>query len=91
MHYKTKIKLDTINRYIQANYKNWVKEYPNIIGAYPGEKFTDDTPTGKYSIVFLVTKKIKDPLEKNSQEFYFRNPWHWEEENTYGYHYMQKN
>ncbi len=69
MHYKTKKKLDIIRTYIQRHYKNWHEEYPNLIGAYPGEKFTEKKATGKYSIVFLVTKKPKNISKEIPKHF----------------------
>lgn len=34
------------------------------MGAYPGEKESDGECTGRYSIVFLVSKKLKNPTKK---------------------------
>ncbi len=69
MHNNTKKKLNSIKKYIQRNYKNWVKEYPNLIGAYPGEKITSGEYTGRYSIVFMVSKKQKKPAKAIPKHF----------------------
>lgn len=74
MHNKTKNKLDTLRKYIQVRYKDWVKEYPNVIGAYPGEKVTNNKHTGRYSIVFLVTKKQKNPPKEIPKYFAVKIP-----------------
>jgi hypothetical protein len=62
MHHRTKKKLDSLRLYIRRNFKRWHKKYPNITGAYPGEKHIGGEPSGKYSIVFLVSNKQKKPL-----------------------------
>lgn len=64
MHHKTKKKLDTLRQYIQRHYRRWHKKYPNLAGAYPGEKYTAGSPIGRYSIVFLVSKKEASPSLK---------------------------
>ncbi len=61
MHFKTKKKLNHLRSHIKMNFKKWDKRYPNLVGAFPGEKHVNGRPSGKYSIVFLVSTKQKKP------------------------------
>jgi hypothetical protein len=74
MHHKTKKKLDYLRNYIKKQYKLWEKKYPNIIGAYPGEKITKNLYTGRYSIVFLVSRKLKYPSREIPKSFIVNFP-----------------
>jgi hypothetical protein len=61
MHNNTKKKLKGINHFIQDNYHKWQEAYPDLIGAYPGQKTRNKQSTGRYSIVFMMTEKKKNP------------------------------
>jgi len=70
----TRHKFNFLTKYIQKNFLRWKKQYPNIVGAHPGKKYKKGRYLNKYSIIFLVTKKFKNPKSKIPEYFNVKFP-----------------
>jgi hypothetical protein len=74
MHSSTRNRFNHLTKYVQRNFLKWKEKYPNIVGAHPGKKFKAGRYLNKYSIVFLVNRKIKKPKHEIPKFLFIKFP-----------------
>ena len=72
MHHTTRKKIIVLRAFLFRNYKSLTNKYPDIIGIHIGLKTRNKKQSGRYSIVFHVTKKRDLKKKENEIPQFFK-------------------